>query len=380
MKYKDMLKAYYYSISNEICLDKEFLNRENTSVLSFTPVRSIKTIALVKKYKINIVTYSFLALVYFVFSPVFFLKSLMKNIIKLKKNKNSNIHDNVVLVANRRVEYLYSKIKESINTDTTFLSINRVGSMHSIPFGFNLNLFDLIKAYMFSIVSMFYILIKLRNKTDIIQTYVAYEWFMTYISLSKIKKDVKNVYFANHYDRWATLFEQLFYDKEVNLIQHGILPNNLSLVYKFKNIDKIYCYNNKSEVLFKKLFNAENIIFERVSLSINLSEIKSRRKTMLIIGQPHCIEREIEIVKKLYNDFMIYIKPHPLYQDSAYYKVKGCEIIKDKNYYPKVDLALSYESTLGMEYEASGITVLWWKELKVDEVVHLVKNIMDDKL
>lgn len=43
--------------------------------------------------------------------------------------------------------------------------------------------------------------------------------------------------------------------------------------------------------------------------TINLTPVECDKKTILIIGQPHSIEKEIGIIDLYY----VYVKPHPLH-------------------------------------------------------------------
>ena len=42
--------------------------------------------------------------------------------------------------------------------------------------------------------------------------------------------------------------------------------------------------------------------------------------------------------------------------------------------FPHVDVALCFESTLGVEYEASGVKVIWWKGMDMDSIYMAVKE------
>lgn len=295
---------------------------------------------------------------------------LFKNLEISNNNQDIKVNENLILVANGRVDYLYNKLNK--NEEVTYLNINQNSKVNYISYKKFLKLSDYFLVYIFSLISIFYLL----YKTDILQAYVAYDWFLVYISLKRLNQNTKKVYFANHYDRWAVMFDQLFENKKVILIQHGILPDDLQLDYKLKNINTIYYYDDKSKILFKKIFNLNSINFEKLILSLNLSNIKSTKKTILIIGQPHSIDIEIDIIIELKNKYEIYVKPHPLFSREKYKSIKDIKIIEDRNFYPRVDLALCYESTLGLEYEMSGIIVLWFKNMNTDSII---KNI-EEKL
>jgi len=214
----------------------------------------------------------------------------------------------------------------------------------------------------------------LEDKRDILQGYVAYEWFLVYLALSRRKDGIDTVYFANHYDRWAVMFDRLYADKNVVLMQHGILPEALNLSYKLKNLSQVFAYNEQSEKIFKNMFECKKTRFERLDISLPLVDVNTKKKTILIIGQPHSLGSEVDIVESLNDKFKFFVKPHPLYDSSDYKKLSNVTLIEDRNFYPKVDVALCYESTLGLEYEASGVKVIWWKGMSKHEIIMRIKN------
>ena len=283
----------------------------------------------------------------------------------------------VIFIANGRAEYLSSKI---INTnDVSYVNINQINKDNYMPIHCLGAFSDYIQAYVYAVCGTLLFLLKTKELTQLLQTYVAYEWFLNYFILKKNMKNIKRVFFANHYDRWAVLFDMLFAKKELILIQHGLLPENISLPYKLKNLSVIYALDKKSISNFKKIFDSKSTRFKIIDPSLNLIQTDTGIKSILIIGQPQSMDREIEIINALLNliDAKIYIKPHPLYDDSRYRLINGVFLIEKKDYYPKVDLALSYESTLGLEYEASGVKVLWWKELDNETIITLVKEVFE---
>jgi len=122
------------------------------------------------------------------------------------------------------------------------------------------------------------------------------------------------------------------------------------------------------------MFDCTKAQFEKLDISLALVDVNSRKKTVLIIGQPHNMEGEIRIAKTLADDFDVFVKPHPLYDSSEYRKLDHLIVIDDVDFYPKVDLALCYESTLGYEYEASDARVVWWKGVDFNEIILHVKS------
>ncbi|VAW45701.1 hypothetical protein MNBD_GAMMA03-833 [hydrothermal vent metagenome] len=367
------LGIFLKAVENEISIDKDLLKRLNSETLNFTLVRPIKSLPYIEKYSISDVLYRIISMCFFVFSPLFFLIQAVKCYFANRGGGFSNdLLNDVVLVANSRVEHLIIRIRERGKID--YLNINQPHKNNQPSVYKLLTWFDYGKAYIYSVSAIFYLLWCLKDKRDILQGYVAYEWFLVYIGLSKIKRNSRTVYFANHYDRWAVMFDQLFAAENLILLQHGLLPEYLQLSYKLKNINYIYALTSDSQEVFKRLFDCKDVCFYQLDLSISLVDIQSNKRSVLIIGQPHSITLEIKFIKKLTDDFDVFVKPHPLYDATEYKKLDGITLIENRGLYPKVDIALCYESTLGIEYEASGVEVVWWKGMDAGRVSSVIKN------
>ena len=69
------------------------------------------------------------------------------------------------------------------------------------------------------------------------------------------------------------------------------------------------------------------------------------------------------------------LKPHPM-DDLVYYQKKESEypsiIILSKFEYPKVDLIISYDSTLADEYEMKGIDVLRYNDENFESTIQSI--------
>lgn len=366
------------AVNNEIRVDENLLSRLDRNDLTFIPLRALKTLKYIDRYHISSSIYALFGLMFVLASPIYFLLKMLKAIFLRKYYSSSEIIDkkNLVLVANGRVEHLFKKLNFEENIQ--FLNINQAHRQKLCHVYRYLSFKNYLSAYVHAICSVPYILFNLKDKKDILQCYVAYEWFLVYIALLKIKSGVETVYFANHYDRWAVMFDQLFANKNIILLQHGIVSESINLSYKLQHIKQIYSFNELSIAIFKIIFDCKNTQFDLLNISLVLSDIKSDKKTILIAGQPHSVHQEIDIIKRLQliNEFDIYVKPHPLFDDSIYKQTKGIKLINTRQYYPKVDIVLCYESTLGLEYEASGVNVLWWKQMGINDIIN---NIRKDK-
>lgn len=379
----DKKQIFYKAISNEIAIDKEVFTRLKIKNKGFIPIRPIKIMGLINKFKIGPRIYNLCAVIFLVLSPFLFFIQLLKVLLKksqaIDSTKFQNIK-NLVLVANNRTINQFDKINQD---KACYININQLSSSKYdadiIDF---ISKQDIFAAYFNAVVSSFKYFFAASKKSNVLQCYVAFEWFLCFFGLEKLRygENVKfdKVYFSNHYDRWALLFDHVFQHSNIILLQHGLLPEDLSLSSSMENINTIYVLNEPSKGLFEKIYKRVDLDFLSMPSVLNLKNV-SEKFSLLVIGQPHSLDFEIELVNKLLEvdvEIYIYVKPHPLYGVEEYNIIPlgsdRIQIITESGFFPKVDIALNYESTLGLEYEKSGIEVIWWKGQEIEYIVESV--------
>lgn len=227
----------------------------------------------------------------------------------------------------------------------------------------------------------------------------SYHWFLTERVCAKISSKA-TLYFANHMDEWSVLINNLDVSRKI-LFQHGTLiisHNSTNIEYpyynyikdykiwtynlplKYDNIDVVYSFTDKEYIALCSSIvrNVPKKII--VGYSTKISNVKDNKFSVLIVGEyrTHAVEEEF-IIKSLQNlDINLYLKKHPVEDALLYEDLRNkyeFEFIKN-NYYPLVDVVISYDSTLALEYEAAGSLILYYDDFKIDEVIKLVKNIM----
>jgi hypothetical protein len=225
---------------------------------------------------------------------------------------------------------------------------------------------------------------KYPEPTNKLQTYTAYSWFLLWRVLSREGQAISSIWFANHYDRWAVLLDQLPLPAKRVMLQHGLardiaLPK---LPTKIENLSTFYCFGETSRQLFYEAVFArgKSIVCKLLPGAIPLQNIPSTsgiKQKVLIIGEQIDPEKECLIAKEIvafHSNVDVYIKPHPVCSTQIYKNIqdKRVTIIMDKDMFPRVDVALCTYSTLGLEYSASGVAVIWHAKLSVKEVVKQV--------
>lgn len=213
------------------------------------------------------------------------------------------------------------------------------------------------------------------------QTFDAFEWFLTLIVLSRM--NYISITFTNHYDRWAVLFDSLQIERKTQ-IQHGLLDEQFILPAKLTSIDVCYVYNLESEKIFRDLYhdnNTHKTKYMKIDLKLKTTSLANKKNTILIIGSMLDGIAEMEKISSILDVFhasTIFIKPHPVHYNSIYDEYFRNEtrvtIIQDANFFPDVSLVLSPVSTLGFEYELIGTPVVYYLDFNTEELLTTIKT------
>lgn len=219
---------------------------------------------------------------------------------------------------------------------------------------------DIAHSLLASLFTIWTLYRKYRKKDPLFRSYSSFEYYLTCCFVHNTEN--KNRFgFYNNYDRWAFLMCNTKYSF---YIQHGSLTEQLKLV-KIGTPDVASFINEKQERIVKYVLlkGTPRIVKYRRSICFTENEIllQNNKKNVLLICWSQRIKREWEICALLHHDVNLYIKPHPGDSDNTDYRKMsekfGC-IIVPKSGYPKVDIVISYESTLADEYEDVGIRVI----------------------
>lgn len=223
----------------------------------------------------------------------------------------------------------------------------------------------------------------------VIQGYVAFKWFLVRLAVDKIEGTVVT---AEHYDRWAVLADRSVMRSKRNtkkiknlvLIQHGVMSDLsassgqvgmiLDLPTRLESVDFLYCYNDREKLAFMKDVISPDCLNIKTSLfqmPFNVDSLKdSRMPSVLFVGHSICESFHVSLLSKICEqcECDIYYKPHPKTKMSSELYGFKWTVIGDEKFYPKVDLLISYPSTLVEEYRSIGI----------DAIVHGLDSNLDD--
>lgn len=212
----------------------------------------------------------------------------------------------------------------------------------------------------------------------VMQTYTAFRWFLVRRAVDRLSGTLVT---TEHYDRWAVLVDRAVREcrrapgrrKHLIVVQHGAMgalneegnvgESLLNLPTRLRQVDQLHAYNSEEAAAFQanvfalgKVSRALEICFFKPTIELT-GEAISDRPRLLFVGHPLCESFHVEVFGKLtiWKNFEIYYKPHPKAPMSASMEAIKWKIIKEEKIFPRVDLLISYPSTLVIEYENVGI-------------------------
>ena len=212
----------------------------------------------------------------------------------------------------------------------------------------------------------------------VMQTYTAYRWFLVRRAVDRLSG---TLVMTEHYDRWAVLVDRAVRERRraqgcidyLVVVQHGAMgalnedenfgESLLNLPTRLRQVDELHAYNSDEAAAFRanvfglgKVSRALEVCFFKPTIEL-MGEVISNRPRILFVGHPLCESFHIQVFRKLttWKIFEIYYKPHPKGPMSASAEAVNWKIIKEEKIFPRVDLLISYPSTLVIEYENVGI-------------------------
>ena len=213
----------------------------------------------------------------------------------------------------------------------------------------------------------------------------SFQWFIYYWAVQNIDNNV-TLLFCSQMDVWTVLIDKAPQQHKI-FLQHGteIIPNNsygilfpyyryneekgfwtLNIPYKYSSVNQAYVFSeNEYQAVCSAVFlnKPEKVI---VGYSLVLSDITSSNKSVLIIGfyrSYRVIEEELLEQLKDYN-VDVYLKKHPSDPTEKYNSLRERYDFHfiDTPFFPRVNLVLSYDSTLALEYKSLGVEVMYYCE------------------
>lgn len=240
---------------------------------------------------------------------------------------------------------------------------------------------DMTKAFIWSL-QMTWFLMRKYGKTDcFFRVYSSFEFFLTCKFCEKLDS-TNEVLYTSTYSRWGYLFGNL--PIKTIFLQHGIIGDRLPFLIKAGVPDRAFFLNDEERqnccrFLFSNV--PEVNYLDGLKFTSNEKLLDNGRKNVLIVCNLIHFNKEQCIAHGLMDNgtYNIYMKPHPLDSISKYKELAEDLpiVLLDKADYPKVDIVISYNSTLAIEYRDVGINVIWHDNLDAGIILKEVKKMLD---
>jgi len=245
---------------------------------------------------------------------------------------------------------------------------------NSAPIYCSLSMSDLVKSYIYSIELSVFQKMKYGWRDFLFRSDSSFVFFLVYFFVQKCDKS-NDFFFVNQIDRWAHLFGNL--NANTYMIQHGKQLMKIPAI-RIGSIKCAYYIDDSQRVIFEKtLFKNKPIARYRANFyfTANNKLLHNGLKDVLLICNDIYVNREIKVLQICANKKLnLYLKPHPLDSMSRYDELKSVYncITLGKVDYPKVDLVISYDSTLADDYEKVGAKVIRYDDENFEEELNRI--------
>lgn len=374
---KDFFKFYVYNTINDYWLYSKYVPIGN-NYKEYKIIRVIEYLGI--KYNPNNIFIKILTSISFLEVPLshllelwYFFKCLLLKSVTSKKDTGKQL---IMFARGAFVDFSVLN-KSHINVrDVEFvtspLSNNKMyEECEKLSLLAYVSFYDLLNALVNSMRMTCYLPIKYGKRDCFFRSYSAFEYFMVCYAFCRIDNN-KTVLFTSLNDRWAYIFGHLPNNKI--FIQHGAAPLWFSIVGKIGTTNVGYYFNKEQKNLCNKVMftNIPECKFMELMIFTGNESLKDNgKKNVLLVCYQLFFEKEKIIIDKLCKNSAInvYIKPHPTDNEKEkYYSLQdeyGFDIL-DKTDYPKVDIVVSYESTLALEYRMAGVKTLLYEDPDFD--------------
>ncbi len=386
---QQMLVDYLDATDNEIAVDQMLFGMAHTS-----PER-VGYFPRVSRWVGKAKTHPFLAtLVWRVLwiswlcggAIVFFLFDFLRLAISLKNSKELLLEE--IALMDGAVLALSTRVCDVI-TPAIFSGLPKAwvtlpwAPQHSLPLGAKefalmtlVNWRDLLEAYRNAVYATYMMAKNSERLNWALQSYTAFRWFLVRRVVDRI---AGTLVMSEHFDRWAVLVDrsvQLACKKSLSkrlvLIQHGALvglggrnqvDNFISLPARLTSVQELHVYSRQEEEVFRATVFAQNdptypLVVHYFKPVIALQgSVKSVTPRVLFVGHPLCENFHISVYRTLHEllDMEAFYKPHPKAPMSVDMAKVGWKVIDNVSQFPRVELLISYPSTLVVEYEGHGV-------------------------
>lgn len=203
-----------------------------------------------------------------------------------------------------------------------------------------------------------------------LQSYTAWRWFLVRLAVDKLPGPLTMV---EHFDRWAVLIDSSVQrsrssrkKRTLTVVQHGSVnatqkPRGLGFLLpnRLRSAKNLWAYSAEDVKVFKDEILSQHcgdsgLVVRYYQPRIHLTEmaIPEGPPSILFVGYPLCEAAHCGLLSALLleGDWQIFYKPHPSSPASTSVRRLPWTVVEGNSLFPRVDVLISYPSTLVTEY------------------------------
>lgn len=365
------LNTYYSSVANVSNNEnKEYIKRKIKSMLDYKGLASnnLDIVTWVPLWLILEIVISIPILFYQV--TLIFIKWLF---VSHRQTKGKNLVIALSLDNNRLKDILRVLPQEELCVlDIPFKKNHTELEVVKVLTGITFN--DIIRSFLTSVRTVFYMVNRFGKRDVLFRAYSSFSFYLTCFFIDH-NKDTNNYIYYSTYSRWA--YPLCNNGVKSVFIQHGVIFDR-NYIRVGSPTEAYYIDEEQRRIIECKLFSKVPMFMgyrPHMEFTSNEKLKKNGLINVLIVGVSFYIDQQREIVKSIYQNANVYVKPHPRDTNADDYnqlsKEFGC-VILEKTDYPKVDLVISYASTLADEYQLVGVDVVRYDLIDINQIKEIV--------
>jgi N-acetyl sugar amidotransferase len=231
-----------------------------------------------------------------------------------------------------------------------------------------------------------------------LQSYTALRWFLVRLAVDKLPGPLLS---TEHFNRWAVLVDQSVrrssnyrQTRHFSLMQHGSVGANetprglgFRLPTRLHAVSHLHAYSAAdvdvfmAEILSSRCGDRGLVIsFFRPSIILTEMATVGGPPSILFVGYPLCEAAHCSLLKALclQGDWEIFYKPHPTCPASSFIMDLPWTVVEGRTVFPRVDLVISYPSTLISEYAAHDTPIIKHSmDVTADELLDRLPEIVN---
>jgi hypothetical protein len=207
-----------------------------------------------------------------------------------------------------------------------------------------------------------------------LQTYTAWRWFLARLAVDKLPGPLLT---TEHFDRWAVLVDGSAWHTRLQLpprrftvMQHGSVNADgpqpgliLRIPTRLRAVDRLHVYSPADAEVFRQDILSPRCAARQPAQTyyrpmVPLTELAAAdRPSVLFVGHPLCEAAHCALMKALRQaiDVQAFYKPHPTTGAGRQVAELPWTVIQGRAVFPRVDLIVSYPSTMVAEYASHAI-------------------------